>query len=75
MSRPACAHAVAHFGKVIVARVRDRAAHVERPVTAALPAVGVARGVAGVRPLAGVVDLFAHGRRAGFERGDGRQGL
>ena len=44
-------------------------------MTAALPAVGVARGVAGVRPLAGVVDLFAHGRRAGFERGDGRQRL
>ena len=44
-------------------------------MAAALPAVGVARGVAGVRPLAGVVDLFAHGRRAGFERGDGRQRL
>ena len=44
-------------------------------MAAALPAVGVARGVARVCPLAGVVDLFAHGRRAGFERGDGRQRL
>ena len=69
------AHAVAHFGEEIVAGIHDRAADVERAVAAALPAVGVARGVAGVRPLAGVVDLFAHGRRAGFERGDGRQRL
>ena len=44
-------------------------------MAAALPAVGVARGVARVCPLAGVVDTLAHGRRAGFERGDGRQRL
>ena len=41
------AHAVAHFGEEIVAGIRDRAADVERAVAAALPAVGVARGVAG----------------------------